>query len=113
MGKQLEIKSGDGLSIAANAQDCSITISSTSEEFTQDEKEKLATVEENQNAFSNIVIGSVTVAADGKTDTFTLVAGEGVTITANAASKTITVAANQDVIMEGAYTSIKVGSIVV
>jgi Flp pilus assembly protein TadG len=113
MGKQLEFKSGNGISITANAQDVSLTIAATSKEFTQAEKTKLETVEANQNAFSNVVIGSVTVAANNKTDTFTLVAGTGVTITANAANKTITVAANTDSILSGAYTSIKVGSVII
>lgn len=37
--------------------------------------------EENQNAFSNIVVGSTTISADTKTDTFTLVAGNNVILT--------------------------------
>ena len=40
--------------------------------------------EVNQNAFSNVVVGSTTVAADSKTDTLTLVAGSNVTITPDA-----------------------------
>ena len=38
----------------------------------------------NQNAFSNIAVGSTTIAADSVTDTLTLVAGSNVTITPDA-----------------------------
>ena len=48
--------------------------------------------EVNQNAFSNVVVGSTTVAADSKTDTLTLVAGLNVTITPDATNDKITIA---------------------
>jgi hypothetical protein len=49
----------------------------------------------NQNAFSNIAVsGQTTVAADAKTDTFTLVAGTGVTLTTDAGADSITIAAS-------------------
>lgn len=48
-----------------------------------------AGAEVNQNAFSNIKVGSTTVAADSKTDTVTFV-GSGVTITPDATNDTIT-----------------------
>ena len=47
----------------------------------------------NQNAFSNITVGSTTVAADTTTDTLTLVAGSNVTITADATNDKITITA--------------------
>ena len=47
----------------------------------------------NQNAFSNVVVGSTTVAADSATDTLTLVAGSNVTITPDATNDKITIAA--------------------
>ena len=47
----------------------------------------------NQNAFSNITVGSTTIAADSKTDTLTLVAGNNVTLTPDAANDKITIAA--------------------
>jgi hypothetical protein len=51
--------------------------------------------EVNQNAFSNIAVsGQTTVAADAKTDTFTLVAGTGVTLTTDANADSITIAAS-------------------
>ena len=46
----------------------------------------------NQNAFSNVVVGSTTVAADSATDTLTLVAGSNVTITPDATNDKITIA---------------------
>lgn len=50
--------------------------------------------EVNQNAFSNIAVGDVTVAADSKTDTLTLVAGSNVTITPDATNDKITIASS-------------------
>lgn len=47
----------------------------------------------NQNAFSNVVVGSTTVAADSATDTLTLVAGSNITITPDATNDKITIAA--------------------
>lgn len=47
--------------------------------------------EENQNAFSNVVVGSTTISADKKTDTLTLVAGNNVTITPDATGDSITI----------------------
>ena len=52
-----------------------------------------AGAEVNQNAFSNIVVGSTTIAADAKTDSLTLVAGSNVTITPDATNDKITIAA--------------------
>lgn len=49
--------------------------------------------EVNQNAFSNIKVGTTTVAADNKTDTLEFVAGTNVTITPDATNDKITIAA--------------------
>lgn len=48
--------------------------------------------EANQNAFSTVKVGSVTIAADTKTDTLELAAGSGITLTADAAGDKVTVA---------------------
>lgn len=48
----------------------------------------------NQNAFSNVKIGSTTVAADSTTDTLELVAGSNIVLTPDAATDKITIAAN-------------------
>lgn len=49
--------------------------------------------EKNQNAFSNVTVGSTTIAADSTTDTLTLVAGSNVTITPDATKDQITITA--------------------
>lgn len=53
--------------------------------------------EVNQNAFSNVVVGSSTVSADSKTDTLTLVAGSNVTLTPDVANDKITIASKDTV----------------
>ena len=66
-------------------------------DYTTAEKNKLSGIdngaEVNQNAFSNVKVGSTTVAADSATDTLTLVAGSNVTITPDATNDKITIAA--------------------
>ena len=47
--------------------------------------------EVNQNAFSNVIVGSTTIVADSKTDTLTLVAGSNVTLTPDATNDKITI----------------------
>ena len=49
--------------------------------------------EVNQNAFTNVVVGSTTISADSKTDTLTLTAGSNITLTPNATNDSITIAA--------------------
>lgn len=49
--------------------------------------------EVNQNAFSNVKVGSTTIAADAKTDTLELVAGSNVTLTPDATNDKVTIAA--------------------
>lgn len=53
--------------------------------------------EKNQNAFSNVTVGSTTIAADSTTDTLTLVAGSNVTLTPDATNDKITIAATDTV----------------
>ena len=48
----------------------------------------------NQNAFSNVKVGTTTVAADTATDTLEFVAGSNITITPDATTDKITIAAN-------------------
>lgn len=45
----------------------------------------------NQNAYSNIVVGSTTIAAGSTTGTLTLVAGSNVTLSADATNKKVTI----------------------
>lgn len=49
--------------------------------------------EVNQNAFSNVIIGSTTVSAVSKTDNLTFTAGANITLTPDATNKKITIAA--------------------
>ena len=49
--------------------------------------------EVNQNAYSNVKVGTTTIAADSKTDTLEIVAGSNITITPDETSDKITIAA--------------------
>ena len=64
-------------------------------DYTTDEKTKLAGIaagaEVNQNAFSNVKVGTTTIAADAKTDTLTLEAGGDVTLTPDASGDKVTI----------------------
>lgn len=64
--------------------------------MTPAERTKLSSItngaEANQNAFSNLKVGNVTVSADSKTDTLEIAAGSGITITADATADKVTVA---------------------
>ena len=51
-----------------------------------------AKAEVNQNAFSNIAVGTTTIAADNKTDTLTIAAGSNITLTPDATNDKITIA---------------------
>ena len=61
--------------------------------------------EVNQNAFSNVKVGSTTVAADAKTDTLELVAGSNVTLTPDATNDKVTIAATDTVYTHPSYTA--------
>ena len=73
----------------------------STEDYTSAEKTKLSGIatgaEVNQNAFSNVVVGKTTVAADSKTDTLTFISGSNVTLTPDATNDTITIAATDTV----------------
>ena len=90
-------------------------------DYTTDEKNKLSGIasgaEVNQNAFSNISVGSTTISADTKTDTLTLVAGSNITITPDATNDKITIAATDTVythptsgVTAGTYKSVTVNA---
>ena len=73
----------------------------TDNNYTTPEKNKLggisAGAEVNQNAFSNIKVDDVTVSADSKTDTVTLIGGGIVSIEANNSNDSITISASNAV----------------
>lgn len=58
----------------------------------------------NQNAFSNVKVGSSTIAADSATDTLTLTAGNNITLTADTSGDGVTIAA-KDTTYSNATTS--------
>jgi len=64
------------------------------------DKQKLDNVAENaevnQDAFSKVKVGEVTITANGKTATFTLEAGDNITLTADNATKKVTIKSNRD-----------------
>lgn len=73
--------------------------------------------EKNQNAFSNVVVGTTTIAADSATDTLTLVAGDNVTISPDATNDKITITAVDTVythpnsgVTAGTYKSVTVNA---
>jgi len=49
--------------------------------------------EVNQNAFSNVKVGTSTIVADGKTDTFELIAGSNITLTPDTTNDAVTITA--------------------
>lgn len=61
--------------------------------------------EVNQNAFSNVKVGSTTIAADTKTDTLELVAGSNVTLTADATNDKITIDATDTTYSDATTTT--------
>lgn len=64
------------------------------------DKQKLDNVAENaevnQDAFSKVKVGEVTITANGKTSTFTMEAGDNITLTADNATKKVTIKSNRD-----------------
>lgn len=79
-------------------------------DYTTTEKNKLAGIatgaEVNQNAFSNVVVGSTTISADSKTDSLTITAGTNVTITPDADNDKITIAAKDTTYSAGTGISL-------
>lgn len=63
--------------------------------LTTNEKNKLSGIaagaEVNQNAFSNVIVGSTTIVADSKTDSLTIAAGIGITVTGDATNDKVTI----------------------
>lgn len=82
----------EAIGTKANASDLTSHTGNSTIHITSSERTKWNAAEANQNAFSNVKVGTTTVAADSKTDTLTLVAGSNVTITPNADTDTITIA---------------------
>ena len=71
----------------------------------------------NQNAFSNVKVGTNTIAADSTTDTLTLTAGSNITLTADTSGDGVTIAATDTVythpssgVTAGTYKSVTVNA---
>ena len=64
-------------------------------DYTTTEKNKLAGIaagaEVNQNAFSNVVVGSTTIAADSETDSLTIAADDGISVSGDATKGEVTI----------------------
>lgn len=115
----LELAAGDGISLTPDATNDKVTIAGTlatgsapgmlsSSDFTK--LSGIATgAEVNQNAFSNVKVGSTTVAADAKTDTLELAAGTNITLTPDATNDKVTIATSAEV-NQNAFSNVKVGS---
>ena len=83
--------------------------------MSSDDKTKLNGIasgaEVNQNAFSNVKVGSTTVAADSKTDTLELVAGSNITLTPDATNDKVTIAFGGTIpTIPNNFGTVKVGS---
>ena len=78
-------------------------------DYTTADKTKLGGIatgaEVNQNAFSNVVVGSTTISADSKTDSLTLAAGSNVTITPDATNDKITISSSHPTISKSTNTT--------
>ena len=119
----LELVAGSNVTLTPDATNDKVTIAATDTTYSvvtagssttdgglmsQADKTKLNGIatgaEVNQNAFSNVKVGSTTVAADAKTDTLELVAGSNVTLTPDATNDKVTIAAT-DTTYSNATTS--------
>lgn len=99
----LELVAGDAVTITPDATNDRVTIavpnatSSASGAMSAADKAKLDSIqpgaEPNQNAFSNVKVGTTIIAADSKTDTLELVAGSNISLTPDTANDKITIAA--------------------
>ena len=85
-----------------------VATSSSNGMMSNTDKAKLDTVaagaEVNQNAFSNILVGSTTIQADGKTDTLEMVAGTNIALTPDATNDRLSVAVTGTVASAAACT---------
>lgn len=93
-GKQTSFLRGDGTWVVPTNTTYSAATTSANGLMSASDKTKLDGIatgaQVNQNAFSNVVVGSTTVAADSATDTLTLV-GSNVTLTPDATNDKVTI----------------------
>lgn len=114
-GSTITLTGSDGSTSTVSDANTTYGVATTSAAglMSVDDKKKLNGVasgaEVNQNAFSNVVVGSTTVAADSKTDTLTLVAGSNVTLTPDATNDKITIASKDTVYTHPSYSAKSAG----
>lgn len=93
-GNILTLTKGDNNTINVTLP---LASSTTNGEMSSTDKSKLEGIADgaqvNQNSFSNIKVGTSTIASGSATDTFELAQGSNVTISADAATKKVTIAA--------------------
>lgn len=93
-GNVLTLTKGDNNTVNVTLP---LASSTTNGEMSSADKSKLdgidAGAQVNQNSFSNIKVGTSTIASGSATDTFELAQGSNVTISADAATKKVTIAA--------------------
>lgn len=125
----LELVAGSNVTLTPDATNDKVTIAATDTTYSvvtagtsttagglmsQADKTKLngiaAGAEVNQNAFSNVKVGSTTVAADAKTDTLELVAGSNVTLTPDATNDKVTIAATDTTYSAGTQALLEAGT---
>lgn len=122
----VEFVAGDNITITPDATNDKITIAATDTTYSNattstaglmsaSDKTKLNGIatgaEVNQNAFSNITVGSTTIQADSKTDTLTLVAGTNITLTPDATNDKVTIeAATYSDVVSGGESGLMSGS---
>lgn len=96
----LELYAGNNITLTPDANNDKVTIAATDTTYTAGTRIAISssnvistTAEINQNTFSNVKVGDVTIEADSKTDTLELIQGSNVTLTPNATNDSITIAA--------------------
>ena len=96
---------GGVTSVNGNTGAVTVTVPTKVSDLTND-----SGFEANQNAFSNIKVGSSTIAADSKTDTLELAAGSNITLTPDTTNDKVTIAASIPMAGVSTLGGIKVGS---
>ena len=105
---KIDSNNANGLATTTSGLKLTLATQSAAGAMSANDKKKLDAIAEgaevNQNAFSNVKVGTTTIAADSKTDTLEIVAGANVTITPDATNDKITIAAT-DTTYNNATTS--------
>ena len=105
---KIDSSNANGLATTSSGLKLTLATQSAAGAMSANDKKKLDAIAEgaevNQNAFSNVKVGTTTIAADSKTDTLEIVAGANVTITPDTTNDKITIAAT-DTTYNNATTS--------